>query len=70
MGNGMKARMSNVINLRTARKRARRQQDDSDAQARRAAFGMPKAERDRLRATKALTERQLDRHRLDDGEER
>jgi hypothetical protein len=70
MSNGMKARMSNVINLRTVRKRARRQQDESDAQARRAIFGRPKAERDKLRAAEALSQRQLDQHRLNDREDR
>jgi len=69
MSNGMKVRMSNVINLRTARKRAKRQQDDNDAQARRVAFGQPKAERERLRAAETLSRRALDQHRLDNGED-
>jgi hypothetical protein len=66
----MKTGMSNVINLRTVRKRAKRQQDDKEAQARRAVFGLPKAERDRLRTTEALSRRKLDQHHLDDGEDR
>jgi hypothetical protein len=65
----MKIRMSNVTNLRTARKRAKRQQDDNDAQARRVVFGLPKAERDKIRATETLSRRMLDQHRLDDREE-
>lgn len=60
--------MAELINLRVARKRAKRRAADLDAAANRLAHGQGKSQRalDEARAEKA--KRDLDRHRIDDGE--
>jgi Domain of unknown function (DUF4169) len=59
--------MAEVINLRTARKRAKRHEDDVRAGANRLAHGQPRHLRDRNSAERAKAERDLDRHRIDKG---
>jgi Domain of unknown function (DUF4169) len=60
--------MVDVVNLRAARKRARRQQDDLRAQANRLAHGRPKNEQEFDTARQAKADRNLERHRIDRGE--
>ena len=63
-----KFRMTELINLRAARKRAKRQQDESRAEANRLAHGQPKHLRKRKTAERAHAERHLDCHRIDRGD--
>jgi hypothetical protein len=60
--------MTEVVNLRAARKRAQRQQAEQEAAENRLAHGRPKAERklDASRRLKAC--RDLDLHRIETGE--
>jgi hypothetical protein len=62
--------MADLINLRTARKRAKQRQDDQRADANRLAHGQPKRLRklEAARRTKAV--RDLDRHRIEEGDGR
>ena len=60
--------MVEVINLRTVRKRAKRQQHDQRAHASRLAFGQPKHVRKIEAAHKAKARRDLDRHRVEIGD--
>jgi hypothetical protein len=60
--------MAEVINLRNARKRARRELDAQRADANRLAHGQPKHVRTLEAKKQAKTERDLDRHRIDRGE--
>jgi hypothetical protein len=54
--------MTELINLRAARKRAKRQWDETRAKANRLAHGQPKHLRKRDAAERAKTDRELDRH--------
>lgn len=56
--------MSDVVNLRRARKRKAREQSETDAASRRVAFGISKAEKQAARTRRELAERGLDAHRL------
>jgi hypothetical protein len=58
--------MSEVVNLRLARKRRAREEAESQAAKRRAQFGRPKAETQAEQQRRALAERALDGHRRDD----
>jgi hypothetical protein len=60
--------MADVVNLRTARKRAARQQAEKDAAQNRLAHGRPKSKRklDMARGVKAC--RDLELHRIERGE--
>jgi hypothetical protein len=58
--------MSEIINLRRARKRKERAREEAAAAANRAAFGVPKAAKREARAERELVERRLDDHRLAD----
>ena len=62
--------MGDIVNLRSARKRAERQRAERTASANRVLHGRSKAEREleTKRATKAR--RDLDRHRIETGDER
>jgi hypothetical protein len=60
--------MGEIVNLRTARKRARRRQDKSGANAQRVAHGIPKALRQEHKARHEKSVRDLDAHRLDKDE--
>jgi hypothetical protein len=61
--------MGDLVNLRTARKRAKRRQAGQAAASNRLAHGRSKAERtfEQSRADKAR--RSLDQHRIEPGEE-
>lgn len=60
--------MADVVNLRTARKRAKRQQDDLNAQANRIAHGRPKHLRNLEAARQDKANHDLDRHLIEKGE--
>ena len=62
--------MAELVNLRTARKRAKRQQDERHAEANRLAHGQTKRlhKLDAARRTKAAQD--LDRHRIERGDGR
>ncbi|MGB7257935.1 MAG: DUF4169 family protein [Pseudolabrys sp.] len=62
--------MADVVNLRTARKRANRQQEDLRASANRLAHGRPTVERKLDAARSEKVSRDLDRHRIDTGDGR
>jgi hypothetical protein len=62
--------MTKVLNLRAARKRAARLQDEQRAAERRVQFGTPKGERLLVKARGEKTRRQLDSHRMGNGEGR
>ncbi len=57
--------MAELINLRSARKRARREQDAQRADANRLAHGQPKHVRALEAEKQAKAKRDLDRHRID-----
>jgi hypothetical protein len=61
--------MAEIVNLRRARKQAKRRQAEQDAAQQRLAHGKSKAEKtlQRLRNEKAETE--LDRHRIERGDD-
>jgi hypothetical protein len=62
--------MAELVNLRTARKRATRRKDEQDATASRLAHGQPKHIR-KLRATEQeKADRTLDLHRIEPGDGR
>ena len=60
--------MAEIVNLRLARKRARRQAEEARADAQRLAHGVAKEERDLIRARSEKAARELDAHRMPDGE--
>ena len=62
--------MAKVINLRAARKRTVRLQDEQRAAERRAQFGMPKVERLLVKARGEKARRDVDGHRIGNGEGR
>ena len=66
----VKAGMTEVVNLRTVRKRARRAQEDSAAAANRLAHGTPKHERQRAETQRDKSSRDLEAHRIDKGDGR
>lgn len=57
--------MSDIVNLRMARKRKTRADKERMASENRALFGVPKAERKRSRAESEKAEGFLDAHRLE-----
>jgi len=59
--------MAELINLRTARKRARRRDEQSRAANNRIVHGQPKSERKLEAALKEKAKQALDRHRIDKG---
>lgn len=59
--------MAEVVNLRLARKQAKRRQAEQDAAQRRLVHGRGKAEKALQRAQSEKVEHELDRHRLDSG---
>lgn len=61
--------MGNVINLRTARKRAARTSEAAGAAQNRALHGQSKPERLVSEARREKARRDLDQHRIQDGEE-
>lgn len=60
--------MADVVNLRTLRKRAKRQQDDRLAEANRRAHGRGKGARALGAAQRAKADRDLDQHRIETGD--
>ena len=62
--------MAELINLRTARKRAKRQQDNQRVHANRLANGQPKRLRKLEAAQEEKAARDLDRHRIEPGDGR
>ena len=54
-----------IVNLRTARKRARRDNDEKEAATRRVVHGTPKALRQEIEAKRDKATRDLDAHRRD-----
>ena len=62
--------MAELVNLRTARKRATRRKDEQDANASRLAYGQSKHIR-KLRATEQeKVDRTIDLHRIEPGDGR
>lgn len=61
--------MADVINLRTVRKRAQRRRQELRAETSRLAHGQPKAQRQLEAARRKKAARDLDRHRIDTGDE-
>ncbi len=62
--------MADVVNLRTARKQAKRKQDEALASANRLAHGQPKAASKLQAAQDAKASRDLEGHRIDKGDGR
>ena len=62
--------MGDVINLRTARKKMKRQRAEREASANRLLHGRGKADRDLAVKRDAKASRDLDRHRIETGDER
>jgi hypothetical protein len=62
--------MAEVVNLRTARKRAKRQQDDERASANRLVHGQPGHVRKLEAAQQDKASRDLDQHRIERGDGR
>jgi hypothetical protein len=62
--------MSDVANLRRARKKAGRQQAERTAAANRLLYGRSKAERDLVAKRDVKARHELDRHRIETGDER
>jgi hypothetical protein len=62
--------VAELVNLRTARKRAKQRQDDLRANANRLAYGQPKQRRKLEAAQQAKASRDLDLHRIDKGDGR
>ena len=62
--------MAELVNLRAARKRAKRLKDARDAEANRLAHGQPKHVRKLDAARRAKAVRDLDRHRIEEGDGR
>jgi hypothetical protein len=62
--------MAEIVNLRTARKRATRRQHAERAASNRLAHGTSKAERSLVEARSDKASRQLDLHRIETGDDR
>jgi hypothetical protein len=62
--------MGDIVNLRRARKRVERQLAEQTASANRLRHGRSKAERELETKRDAKARRELDRHRIETGDER
>ena len=62
--------MAELVNLRIARKRAKKRQDDLRADSNRLAHGQPKHRRKLAAAQQEKASRDLDLHRIDKGDGR
>jgi hypothetical protein len=62
--------MGDVINLRSARKKMKRQLGERETSAKRLQHGRSKADRDLAVKRDAKASRDLDRHRIETGDER
>jgi len=60
--------MAEIVNLRTARKRANRQRSEKRAAEARVSHGMSKADRALARSNREKIRRELDEHRIEIGE--
>jgi hypothetical protein len=60
--------MGNLLNLRTARKRAKRRQAEHEAASSRLAHGRPKAERALAQSRSDKASKSLDQHRIETGD--
>jgi hypothetical protein len=60
--------MAEIVNLRTARKRAKRQEQAELAAQARVSHGMSKTERALARSMQSKVRRELDEHRIETGE--
>ncbi|MGD0418712.1 MAG: DUF4169 family protein [Xanthobacteraceae bacterium] len=60
--------MGNLVNLRTARKRAKRRQAEQEAASNRLAHGRPKTERTLAQSRNGKARRGLDQHRIETGD--
>ena len=62
--------MGDVVNLRRARKKAQRELAEREASANRLLYGRSKAQRDLDSERDAKSSRELERHRIETGDER
>jgi hypothetical protein len=62
--------MGEIVNLRRARKESERRRAEREAAANRLMHGRSKAERELARKRDAKAGRDLDRHRIETGDER
>ena len=62
--------MAEIVNLRTARKRAARSKAESRTAERRIAHGEPKWERAHAKADRDKARQTLDQHRIETGDRR
>jgi hypothetical protein len=60
--------MGEIVNLRTVRKRTRRQRETDAVAMRRMQHGVPKAEQSLSQAEEKLARRKHDQHRIESGE--
>ena len=60
--------MGDIVNLRIARKRAKRRRDEREAAAARLTHGRSKSERTLTRANSDKAKRSLDHHRIETGD--
>ena len=60
--------MAELVNLRTARKQAKRRRSEQRADANRLAHGQPKHVRKLTNAQQAKADHELDRHRIETGD--
>lgn len=60
--------MSNVVNLRIVRKRAAREKTAQGAANKRLAYGVSKAERNAVKASRELSKRKIDQHKIERGD--
>ena len=69
LSSGMvRPRMAEIVNLRTARKRAERRRKQEHAAAARVSHGMSKAARTLAKTERSKFRRELDEHRIETGE--
>jgi len=64
------ALMTDVINLRTMRKRAARKEAERSAAENRITHGVSKSERGRVTTDEKRTQRMLDQHKIESGDRR
>ncbi|MEQ1769017.1 MAG: DUF4169 family protein [Devosia sp.] len=57
--------MADIVSLSKARKTRAKADKEATAAANRAKFGMGKAEKDKLKAEKSITEKMIDAHKRD-----
>ena len=62
--------MGEIVNLRTRRKRAVREDASRKADANRVAFGLPKAERERAALERDIADRRIEGHRRETPDRR